>query len=112
MKIGRPWGSKKAFQSLRRGSFPEPSLIQKMKKLIIISQEQFGYHIDTYYYCKYLRDEFDIDYICWDQGLPKMDMTRVRVYYVSRESCIPVRTIRFLRTALMLTRDKKDNRFS
>jgi hypothetical protein len=36
------------------------------KKLLIINKIQFGYHTDTFKYCQYLKDEFDITYICFD----------------------------------------------
>lgn len=78
-----------------------------MSKLIIINQDQFGHHIDTYYYCNYLKHAFDIIYICWDHGLPKIEMPGVQVVYVSRKGNILVRTMRFLRQALGQMEDKK-----
>jgi len=78
-----------------------------MKKLIIINQEQFGYHTDTYSYCKYLKDDFGIVYICWDQVLPKIEMAGVKVVYVSREGNMLVRTMRFLRQSLRQINDKR-----
>lgn len=68
-----------------------------MKNLVIISQSQFGYHTDTYYYCKYLKEEYTITYLCWDHSLPKIEMDGVRVVYVNREGNALVRTLRFLR---------------
>ena len=78
-----------------------------MKKLIIINQIQFGYNNATYYYCKYLKDDFDIVYICWDHGLPKIATDGVRVVYVNRNGNIPVRTWRFLRAALEQINDRQ-----
>lgn len=79
-----------------------------MKKLIIIlNQQQFGYNNATYYYCKYLKDDFAIVYICWDHGLPKIETDGVRVIYVSRKGNMAVRTLRFLRTALGQTKDNQ-----
>ena len=77
------------------------------KKLIIINQQQFGYNNATYYYCKYLKDDFATVYICWDEGLPKIGMQGVRVVYVSRKGDILIRTIRFLRTALEQINDRR-----
>ena len=71
-----------------------------MKKLIIIDQAQFGYHTGNYHHCKYLKDNFGIVYICWNQGQPKIEMDGVRVVYVIRKGNILVRTMRFLRQAL------------
>ena len=57
-----------------------------MTKLIIIAQEQFGYHIDTYYYCKYLKNDFNLVYICWDHGFQKIKLDGVCVEYINRQS--------------------------
>ena len=76
-------------------------------KLIIINQSQFGHHIDTYYYCKYLKDYFALTYICWDHGFPKIEIDGVRVVYVRRGGNILVRTMRFLRDALAQINDKR-----
>ena len=78
-----------------------------MKNLIIINQFQFFYNIATYYYCKYLKDNFDILYICWDHGLPKIELAGVRVVYVSRKGNMLVRSLRFLRHALKQINDDK-----
>ena len=77
-----------------------------MKKLIIINPAQFGYHIDAYYYCKYLKDEFKIVYICWDHGRPLIVLNGVQVVYVSRLGNMINRTLHFLSTALNLIRDR------
>ena len=67
-----------------------------MKKLLIISQTQFGYHLDTYYYCKYLRDFFNITYICWDYNYVKLNLANVKVKYISRKGTKIKRYLRFL----------------
>jgi len=73
----------------------------------MINQNQFGYHIDTYYYCKYLKDDFKIVYICWDHGLPKIEMDNVKIVYVSRSGNMIARTVRFLRTAMASFKDRR-----
>jgi hypothetical protein len=30
------------------------------KKLLIVNPKQFGYHLDTYYYCKWASTDFQI----------------------------------------------------
>lgn len=52
--------------------------------LLIVSFEQFGYHIDTFEYCRHLQDKFRITYICPDQGLPRRELPGVGVVYGSR----------------------------
>ena len=70
------------------------------KKLLLIYPPQFGYHIDGYYYCKYLRDEFDITYICWDHDLSKIEMSDIEVVYINRSGNFFFRAIRFLKCTL------------
>ncbi len=67
-----------------------------MKKLLIINKSQFGYHIDTYYYCKYLRDVYDVTYICWDYGRENKYLDDVSVKYVSREGNVVLRNFRLI----------------
>lgn len=66
------------------------------KKLLIINQLQFGYHSDTYYYCKYLGDTFNITYICWDHHNTKITLEGVKVIYISRAGNLVIRNSRFL----------------
>lgn len=53
----------------------------KIKRLVIISKDQFGYLTDTYKYCQHLRDNYDITYVCFDMGLEKIDMDKVNIKY-------------------------------
>lgn len=66
------------------------------KKILIVNRKQFGYHIDTYYYSKYLSGEYDITYICWDYKEPRIDIEGVSVKYISREGLSIIRYLRFL----------------
>jgi glycosyltransferase involved in cell wall biosynthesis len=75
---------------------PKPSLV-------ILNSEQFGYNPATYYYCKYLRDRYDITYICWDHGLQKLEMNGVKLVYVSRQGSA-ARIFRIIRTVADHTR--------
>jgi glycosyltransferase involved in cell wall biosynthesis len=78
-----------------------------MKNLIIVNPIQFGYNNATYYYCKYLKDDFEIVYICWDHGLPKIEMDNVKVVYVSRSGNMITRTARFLHAAMTNIKDRQ-----
>jgi len=65
-------------------------------RLLIVAQNQFGYHIDTYYYCKHLQTSFNINYICWDYDLKRIKMDGIKVIYVPRRGNIAQRNLRFL----------------
>jgi len=67
-----------------------------MKTILLINQAQFGYHSDTYYYCKYLCNSFDITYICWDYGHEKIELKGINVIYISRKGNIAIRNLRFI----------------
>ncbi|HTD92749.1 MAG TPA: hypothetical protein VK644_03010, partial [Chitinophagaceae bacterium] len=67
------------------------------KRLLILSYTQFGYLTDTLKYCEYIRDEYDITYLGWDYGLPKIEMDGVRIEYISREGNILKRNLTLLR---------------
>ncbi|MEJ2622235.1 MAG: hypothetical protein P8163_18885, partial [Candidatus Thiodiazotropha sp.] len=54
------------------------------KRIVIIAMAQFGYHIDTYYYCKYLKLKYDITYIGWNHGHNQIKMEGVKVILVPR----------------------------
>jgi len=53
-----------------------------MEKIIIINTKQFGYHIDSYKYAKYLKKKWDVTYICFDTGHKKIIEQDVNVIYI------------------------------
>ena len=69
------------------------------KKLLIITKGQFGYNIDSYHHCLYLKDEFDITYICFDVNLTKRDEDGINVVYISHEGSFLQKAIRFVKTS-------------
>jgi glycosyltransferase involved in cell wall biosynthesis len=71
-----------------------------MSTLLIVDPHQFGYFTDTYKYCQYLRDAWDITVVCPDYGRRKLNMNRIRVTYVSRTGGRARRRARFIHTIL------------
>ncbi len=67
-----------------------------MKKLLIVSQHQFGYHIDAYMYSKYLKNKFAITFICWDYNKNKIILENINIIYISRKGNIILRNFRFI----------------
>lgn len=65
-------------------------------KIIILCQSQFGYHFDTWYYAKYLKND-SINYICWDYGHKKKALDNVCVDYVGRNSNAIKRIFNYLK---------------
>ena len=54
-------------------------------KLLIICQSQYGYQIDYYNYCKYLKDSFDITYLCYDRGREMFQEEQINVIYLKNK---------------------------
>lgn len=53
-----------------------------MKKIVFVSIDQFGYTVDFYNYCKYLKDFYQITFICPDHGKERMDIENVEIQYL------------------------------
>lgn len=55
-----------------------------MKPKILISiTSQFGYHTDTYMYCKYLdKNKYEVHYVGFDNGHIKRHLNDVQVHYI------------------------------
>lgn len=52
------------------------------KKLLFINPGQFGYQSGYYYYCKYLKKDFDITFLCFDQGYDKISIDGIKIKYI------------------------------
>lgn len=66
------------------------------RTLLFVNQYQFGYHIDYAQYCKFLKEDFDITYLCWDYKKAKIEEPGINIMYVSRDGNILIRNIRFI----------------
>ena len=80
------------------------------RNLLIIHQEQFGYHSDTYYYCKYLSN-IRVTYICWDYGRKRIQLPKVKVIYISRKGNLVLRNARFIFKTLTEIKQDYDYHF-
>ncbi len=69
---------------------------KRKRRLLIVTTSQFGYLIDTYKYCQYCQNEFEITYLCWDYGKTKLHLSNTDVIYVSRNGSLPQRNFRLL----------------
>lgn len=71
-----------------------------MNRLFIITHAQFGYHTDQYYYCKYLKDFYNISYICFDNNQKKINLDGLHIIYVKQSANSLVRQIRYFSTVI------------
>jgi len=81
---------------------------EKKKSLLIINQDQFGYHIDTYEHAKWLKDFFDITFFCWDYDLPKIQLEGITIIYCNRNFNIVKRNLHFRLEVLKMLSKKFD----
>jgi glycosyltransferase involved in cell wall biosynthesis len=74
--------------------------------ILFVYPNQFGYHTDSYKYCEHLQDSFNISYICFDQGFPRMDIPGINVLYNPYNIQKFIRLLRFYSQIIKYTRDK------
>lgn len=72
--------------------------------LLILCQTQFGFHMDTFFYCKYLCKQHNVTYLCWDFSIPKQTMKNINVIYISRTGNILMRNFRYIMAAISYLR--------
>ncbi|MDR4651435.1 MAG: glycosyltransferase [Nitrosomonas sp.] len=76
-----------------------------MNHIVIITSAQFGYHTDTYYYCKYLKHRCNVTYIGWNHGLPPVALDGIEIISVSRKGGL-TRVLRLLNAIWRQTTSK------
>jgi glycosyltransferase involved in cell wall biosynthesis len=69
-------------------------------KLLLIAPSQFGYLTDYYFYSKYLKDEYVITFLCFDEGLKKINLPGVTVKYLPVGKNKVLRYFRWLKFVL------------
>lgn len=53
------------------------------QKILISITSQFGYHTDTYMYCKYLdKSKYEVHYVGFDVGYARRMLNHVQVHYI------------------------------
>lgn len=78
-----------------------------MRKILFVTQSQFGYLIDYYKYAEHLLDKFEIEFVCWDYNQPRINMEGVKVNYISRSGNLMMRNFRFIREVQKLIQKDK-----
>ena len=65
-------------------------------RILFVNRFQYGYHIDSYKYCEYLKNTLCVSYIGWDFGLKKIESEDVNITYISRDGNKLKRYYRFM----------------
>jgi glycosyltransferase involved in cell wall biosynthesis len=74
-------------------------------RLVVVDGQQFGYLTDSFQYCRYLSEEFDVTYVGWDYGHDPIRVAGVRVVDVSRDGGKITRLSRLIRAQLRVIRE-------
>ena len=69
-------------------------------RILFINPCQFGYLTDMYKWCKYLKDDYDITFLCFDSGLKRQELEGINIHYISYRGSYQVRGIRFFLACL------------
>lgn len=72
----------------------------RKQKILIVDKHQFGYVVDIFKWCKYLRKDYDITVLCFDSGCKKQYLDGVNVKYVNYNGSVAIRGVRFVLCAL------------
>ncbi len=72
------------------------------QQFLLVTRDQFGYHVDPCAYARELTRHAAVTYFCWDYGRPRVEVPGVRVIYSSREGNVVERNLRFLRELMKL----------
>lgn len=72
-----------------------------IKKLLIISRQQFGYLVDIYKWCEHISENYQVDVVTFD-GKEKitLDKPNVKIHYVSYKGNKTLRGIRYILVSL------------
>jgi len=87
--------------------------MQSKPKLLIINPNQFGYSAGYHYYAKYLSGTFDIDFVCFDKGFPKIREEKIKIYYLNWSEKRIKRLLKFILFSIKMTyKNKYDSLFT
>ncbi|NOW85436.1 glycosyltransferase involved in cell wall biosynthesis [Clostridium beijerinckii] len=67
-----------------------------MKRLLIVSNEQFGYHTDTYKYAINLREKYKIYFICLDYKLERKYCDNINLVYISKSNSRKLNNVKLI----------------
>lgn len=80
-----------------------------MKKILFVTENQFGYLTDTYYICKYLREKLKIYVVCQDENKKRKDLEKIKVFYEKiGDNCILKHLKLIYRTLKIIKKEEID----
>lgn len=61
-----------------------------MKKILVLFPYQWGYNTDYLFYCKLLQQQFEVTYVGYDLGLPKIPTDGVRIVEIKHSGKLSI----------------------
>lgn len=77
------------------------------KNILFVSPPQYGYQIDYFNYCKYLNEDFEITYICFDNDLDVVSDEMINIIYIKPDSNKFESKKRFIKEVIGLIKSKR-----
>jgi glycosyltransferase involved in cell wall biosynthesis len=77
-------------------------------KLVILNIYQLGYHTDTYNYCYFLREEYDITYASFNQGFKDLSIEGVRSISIEQPRGFLNLILGYIKLAKLIKQEKPD----
>ncbi len=62
--------------------------MSKKEKILFVHLTHYGKHTNSYKYCQYLKDQYDITYLCFDQNFQKIEDETTVIYLKGTGSSI------------------------
>jgi len=80
-----------------------------VKSLLFINPGPFGSLTDTFYYCKILKDKYDITYLGFDESKPMVEMNGIRIIHLPGSGKKLRQKLLFVKKIREITRDYEFN---
>lgn len=81
--------------------------MEPKEKIILITHNQFGYQTDFYKYSLYLKEYYEIVYICLNRSDKMVEMPGVVIHYLKSSKFKPFLLIRFIFSLISIIKKEK-----
>jgi len=79
-----------------------------LKKVLIITHNQFGYQVSSYQYAIYLGKFYNVKYLCFDYGRKRIEEDNIDIVYVSKHGNKLKQYFRFMKKIKDESKNKPD----
>lgn len=85
--------------------------MNNLQNIVFINPGQIGYRAGYYYYAKYLAIDknYIVHFLCFDQNLPKLNISNIHVQYINNSGNKYIRHLRWLKSVYNLIKKTQEN---